>query len=373
MWVGVEELSSCGWCWILLLVRMGACVGVCGCVSALQFLRFSFSLPPSYFLLQLALSFHKVSQQRVELNPGVQHYSLLIYAQRSRGEGGVSGRGERVSHRTSTRSPPFPPHVSLVYLFNDAVLARLASSITAPFPFFPLPRHFTLCSCSTLCGTLCSDVHIPPLSSPEGVCLWKKSWRARLQTSELKTTNQKAEQESTTQPLMKVAVSPSSSLLANTPTTAVSALAKSLLSTPRPSCSLSSSLLRFASIAEVYSTAPTGVTCCRHVHIGHSTDVHRWRNPEKAEVQRQYRGGVKLGSHTVKVREQAAKEKELIDQDKFTDWRQVYSYALSTALLLIGLNVILAVVEPNPSPAYVPYTESVVSAPSVSDTTTDSS
>lgn len=100
--------------------------------------------------------------------------------------------------------------------------------------------------------------------------------------------------------------------------------------------------------------------------------MHRWRNPEKEEVQRHFRGGVKLGSHIAKVREQQAKERELIEQDKFTDWRLVYNYAIGAALLLIGLNAMLAFVEPNPSPEYVPYTEPGVPASNASDTMADS-
>ncbi|GET90435.1 hypothetical protein, conserved [Leishmania tarentolae] len=140
----------------------------------------------------------------------------------------------------------------------------------------------------------------------------------------------------------------------------------------RPFYHTSSSSQRRRRNAGIYSTATSGLTR-RHVHIGHSTDVHRWRNPEKEEVRRQFRNGVKLGSHIAKVREQQAKEKELIEQDKFTDWRLVYNYAIGAALLLIGLNLMLAFVEPNPSPEYVPYTKSVAPASPVSDTMADAS
>lgn len=93
----------------------------------------------------------------------------------------------------------------------------------------------------------------------------------------------------------------------------------------------------------------------RAVHIEHSSDIHKWRSPEKEEVRRQFRGGVKLGSEFVKYREQEEVEKRMIEEDKFTNWRLVYAYSLGTALLLIGLNLVMVFVEPNPSPEYVPY------------------
>ncbi|KAG5490399.1 hypothetical protein JKF63_00519 [Porcisia hertigi] len=141
-----------------------------------------------------------------------------------------------------------------------------------------------------------------------------------------------------------------------------------LASKARPSCSSGSYLLRRCSAVRISFTNVSSLMCCRHAHIGHSTDVHRWRNPEKEEVRRQFRGGVKLGSHMTKVREQEARERRLIEQDKFTDWRLIYNYAIGAALLLIGLNVILAFVESNPSPEYVPYVEEVKSVPKASDT-----
>ncbi|KAG5497346.1 hypothetical protein JIQ42_03832 [Leishmania sp. Namibia] len=169
---------------------------------------------------------------------------------------------------------------------------------------------------------------------------------------------------------MRATVSPSISVVTATPAAAAASVARSV---GRPSCRSSSSLVRLFKATGARWPAASVLMRCRYVHIGHSTDVHRWRNAEKEEVQRQFRGGVKLGSDIVKMREQAAKEKELIDQDKFTDWRLVYNYAIGAALLLIGLNVILVFVEPNPSPEYVPYTESVVQASSAGEAATDSS
>ncbi|KAG5499028.1 hypothetical protein GH5_03727 [Leishmania sp. Ghana 2012 LV757] len=166
---------------------------------------------------------------------------------------------------------------------------------------------------------------------------------------------------------MRATVSPSFSVVTATPAAAAASVAWPV---GIPSCRPSSSLVRLFKATGARWPATSVLTRCRYVHIGHSTDVHRWRNAEKEEVQRQFRGGVKLGSDIVKMREQAAKEKELIDQDKFTDWRLVYNYAIGAALLLIGLNVILAFVEPNPSPEYVPYTESVVQASSASEAAT---
>lgn len=99
------------------------------------------------------------------------------------------------------------------------------------------------------------------------------------------------------------------------------------------------------------------------MHIEHSSDVHKWRSPEKEEVKRQFRGGgVKLGSEFTKYREQETAEKALIEEDKFTNWRLVYAYSLGTALLLIGLNLVMVVVEPNPSPEYVPYVDPAAAA-----------
>ncbi|KPA80517.1 hypothetical protein ABB37_04729 [Leptomonas pyrrhocoris] len=98
-------------------------------------------------------------------------------------------------------------------------------------------------------------------------------------------------------------------------------------------------------------------TSFRAVHIEHSSDVHKWRSPEKEEVRRQFRGGVKLGSEFVKYREQEAIEKRLIEEDKFTNWPLVYAYSLGAALLLIGLNLVMVFVKPNPSPEYVPYVD----------------
>ncbi|KAG5473813.1 hypothetical protein LSCM1_04443 [Leishmania martiniquensis] len=169
---------------------------------------------------------------------------------------------------------------------------------------------------------------------------------------------------------MKATVPPAISAVAPVPTAAAASVAWAAAT---PSCRPSSSVRRLFGIARTPSVTVSALARCRRVHIGHSTDVHRWRNAEKEEVRRQFRGGVKLGSHIVKVQEQAAKEKELIEQDKFTNWRLVYNYAIGAALLLIGLNVILACVEPNPSPEYVPYTESAVPTISASDATTGSS
>lgn len=102
--------------------------------------------------------------------------------------------------------------------------------------------------------------------------------------------------------------------------------------------------------------------CVRSAYIGHTSDVHRWRNPEKEEVKRRFRGGVKLGSRLNEVRAQGEKEKELIAADKFTDWNVVYYFSMGTALLLLGLNLVLAYVEPVPSPEYVPYVDLAASA-----------
>ncbi|KAK7200072.1 hypothetical protein NESM_000056800 [Novymonas esmeraldas] len=150
------------------------------------------------------------------------------------------------------------------------------------------------------------------------------------------------------------------------------------LGSPPSSADLSSCGVRRSSARSIFpstisssSSSSTGAVAvahtfcsCRRVHIGHSSDVHRWRSAEKEEVHRQFRGGVKLGSHISKIREQQARERELIEQDKFTDWQLVFNYAAGSALLLIGLNVLLAVVEPNPSPTYVPYADPVASGQS---------
>jgi hypothetical protein len=111
-------------------------------------------------------------------------------------------------------------------------------------------------------------------------------------------------------------------------------------------------------------------TPLRSVHIEHSSDVHKWRNPEKEEVRRQFRGGVKLGSEFVKFREQEEIEKKLIEEDRFTNWRLVYAYSLGAALLLIGLNLVMVFVKPNPSPEYVPYVDPSAAADSDVNTVT---
>ncbi|AYU80650.1 hypothetical protein, conserved [Leishmania donovani] len=211
----------------------------------------------------------------------------------------------------------------------------------------------------------------PRTRPPQAMGLWRKRSCVRVHTRQGSTQQKKSrERQSAPQPLVRATVSPSISVVRTRPTAVP--LAMPLLSTPRPSYPASLSSQRLLRLPGICSTSTSGLTCCRQVHIGHSTDVHRWRNPEKEEVQRQFRGGVKLGSHIAKVREQQAKERELIEQDKFTDWRLVYNYSIGAALLLIGLNVILAFVEPNPSPEYVPYTESVVPASNVSDTMAES-
>lgn len=123
-----------------------------------------------------------------------------------------------------------------------------------------------------------------------------------------------------------------------------------------------SAVLR-CSPAALFTTASSSfphlalLTPRRCINIEHSSDVHKWRNPEKEEVKRQFREGVKLGSEFVKYREQETLEKRLIEEDKFTNWRLVYMYSLGVALLLIGLNLVMVFVKPNPSPEYVPYVD----------------
>ncbi|KPI90700.1 hypothetical protein ABL78_0136 [Leptomonas seymouri] len=119
------------------------------------------------------------------------------------------------------------------------------------------------------------------------------------------------------------------------------------------------------SLTTVPSAAPLQVSI-RTVHIDHSSDVHKWRSPEKEEVKRQFRGGVKLGSDFVKFREREEIEKRLIEEDKYTNWSLVYAYSLGIALLLIGLNLVMVFVKPNPSPEYVPYADPSAS-PSVAE------
>ncbi|CAG9577885.1 conserved hypothetical protein [Leishmania major strain Friedlin] len=264
--------------------------------------------------------------------------------------------------------------IALLYRFKSVVCSSsvmrmsAVSQVPPRLLFFSFPVCTSYRFLSKLSVAPCVSTYVSP--SGDGFVA-KTKLRARAHTSGLHTAKNCRERESAPQPLVRATGSPSISVVMTRRTAAALAMPRS--SAARPSYPASLSSQRLLRLAGICSTATSGLTCCRQVHIGHSTDVHRWRNPEKEEVQRQFRGGVKLGSHIAKVREQQAKEKELIEQDKFTDWRLVYNYSIGTALLLIGLNVILAFVEPNPSPEYVPYTESVVPASNVSNTMADSS
>lgn len=79
---------------------------------------------------------------------------------------------------------------------------------------------------------------------------------------------------------------------------------------------------------------------------------------------------MKLGSEFVKFREQEAMEKQLIEEDKFTNWRVVYAYSLGVVVLLFALNMMMVFVKPNPSPEYVPYenTSAATTTPSTTPT-----
>ncbi|CCW59656.1 unnamed protein product [Phytomonas sp. EM1] len=85
--------------------------------------------------------------------------------------------------------------------------------------------------------------------------------------------------------------------------------------------------------------------------VEHSTDPNKWRNPETAEIKRQYRGGIPLGSEAIRQREM---EKRLVEED-FVNWNLVVYVAIAMVLLLVGLNLVMEFVEPVPSPEYVPY------------------
>nr|CCC89836.1 conserved hypothetical protein [Trypanosoma congolense IL3000] len=89
--------------------------------------------------------------------------------------------------------------------------------------------------------------------------------------------------------------------------------------------------------------------------IEHNSCPKKWRCPETADVRRRH-AGVKLGSEYVRIKEQAELEQQLLNADKLTNWNIVTGFAAAAATLLIALNILVEMVEPNSSPEYTPYT-----------------
>ncbi|EAN85238.1 hypothetical protein C3747_47g1289c [Trypanosoma cruzi] len=96
------------------------------------------------------------------------------------------------------------------------------------------------------------------------------------------------------------------------------------------------------------------LSCSCRSFIEHSSDPKRWWSPAKAEVKRRH-PGVRLGSEFARIREQGELEQQLVDADRFTDWNMVSGFAIGAAILLVFLNVIMEMVEPNSPPEYTPF------------------
>lgn len=108
----------------------------------------------------------------------------------------------------------------------------------------------------------------------------------------------------------------------------------------------------------LHSCGYTAVLVSTRSMVQHDTDTGRWRNPQNAEVRRQYPTGVPLGSTIVKEKAMREEQEELLARKGGEMHSKImHSFAVGIAFFLIVLQLLPDYVEPNPSPEYVPYTE----------------